>query len=187
MAKRKRKQQPVYHNNNSDTWTNDDKEQLSLLPGSAGQKARQEQLSESNPMSKDNMDEVAEEQFELSEKEKEDRESQQLENEFHEAFTKGQKSASIMQYRAMAFRQDAVKQTAKIASEGLGRTISEKEIEQANKGIAVMPEDVPKALKNYEEELNEREVPKVDTNGDGKIDEDDVYMTPGMSKMRRYM
>ena len=187
MAKHRKKKQPVYHNNNSDNWTNDDKEQLSLLPGSAGYEARQAQLAANNPMSDENLDEVAEEQFEISEKMKEDRESQQLANEFHEAFVEGQKSASVMQYRSMAYRQDAVRQTAKIASEGLGRTVTEKEIEQINKGITVLPEDVPKVLKNYEKELNEREIPKVDANGDGKIDEDDVYMTPGMSKMRKYM
>lgn len=185
MAKRRRKTQAVYHNNGTDNWTNDDKEQLSLLPGSAGYDARKAQLAEHNPMSEQNIDDVMEDQFEITKES--DYDSKQLTEEFHDAFIDGQKSASAMQYRSMVHRQDAVKQTAKIASDGLGHTVTEKEIENANKGITVTPDDVPKALRNYEKELNEREVPKVDVNGDGKIDEDDVYMTPGMSRMRRYM
>ena len=50
MAKHRKKKQPVYHNNNSDNCTNDDKEQLSLLPGSAGYEARQAQLAANNPI-----------------------------------------------------------------------------------------------------------------------------------------
>lgn len=186
MAKHRRKQ-AVYHNNMTDNWTNDAKEQLSLLPGSDGYEARQAKLVESNPMSKENLDEVAEEQFDLDEERKLEKKSHQFSDDFDESFTKGQKSASVLKYRAMARRQDAVRQTAKIASNGLDRTVTEKEIESVNDSITKRPEDVPRTLRNYEEELEDREIPTVDSNGDGKIDEDDAYITPGMKKMRKYM
>lgn len=184
MAKvRRKKKQIIYHNTNKDLWTNDTKEQLSLMLGSDGYEARQEQLSENAPISDEDMDNIAEEQFEQVQR----TESEELAEEFHESFTKGQKSVASMQYRAMIQRQDVVRQTAKIASDGLGRTVTVKEIESVTNGITILPEDVPKVLQNYESEFHHREVPTVDTNQDGKIDEDDICMTPGMSRMRRYV
>lgn len=186
MAKvRRKKKQVIYHNNNKHAWTNDTKEQLSLMPGSDGYEARQEQLAENTSMSDENLDQAMEEQFDMIKKT--ESEADELAEEFHESFTKGQKSAAAMQYRSMVQRQDVVRQTAKIASDGLGRTVTEKEIESVTKGITVLPEDVPKALQSYESEFHQRELPVADTNHDGQIDEDDVYMTPGMSRMRRYI
>lgn len=186
MAKiRRKKKQAVYHNTNTDRWTNDTKEQLSLMPGSDGYEARLQQLSENIPAFGEYREEILEEQWEQMQKK--ESEAEELAEEFHESFIKGQKSPAAMQYRAMVQRQDAVHQTAKIASQGLGRTVTAAEIEDAAKGTAMLPEDVPKALKQYEAEFHEREVPVIDVNGDGQIDEDDVYMTPGMSRMRRYL
>lgn len=186
MAKiRRKKKQAVYHNTNTDRWTNDTKEQLSLMPGSDGYEARQQQLAENTPASEEHQEEFSEEQWEQMQKK--ESEAEELAEELHESFIKGQKSPAAMQYRAMVQRQDAVRQTAKIASQGLGRTVTAAEIEDAAKGATVLPEDVPKALKQYEPEFHEREVPVIDTNGDGQIDEDDAYMTPGMSRMRRYL
>lgn len=186
MAKH-RKKQPVYYNNGSDTWTNDDKEQLSLALGSDGYEARQQSLSETNPMSEQNIEENVENQENLTQQYNAIQSKAFESDDFDEAFTKGQKSSSAMQYRASMQRQDAVKETAKIASDGLGHAVSTQEIESQVHGLATTPEQVPKALVNYKKELEEREVPKIDLNGDGKIDEDDIYTTPGMNRMKRYL
>ena len=186
MAKVRRKKKPaIYHNNAKDPWTNDTKDQLSLALGSDGYEARQAKLAENTPMSEENLDQATEEQFEMIKAT--ESEANELAEELHEAFTIGHKSPAVMQYRSMVQRQDVVRQTAKIASDGLGRTVTEKEIESVTGGITVLPDDVPKALQNYETELHEREIPVTDANHDGQIDEDDVYMTPGMSRMRRYI
>ena len=187
MAKHRRKRQAVYHNNNSDNWTNDTKEQLSLAPGSDGYNARQERLLESNPMSEQNLEEVAEEQFEIEKTYDAEREAKDLADDFVDAFEKGRQSASVLRYRSQMQREDVVRQTAKIASEGLGREVSTTEIEAKNNSITTKAADVPRALKSYEGELAQREVPTMDRDGDGDIDKDDIDYTPGMSRMRRYM
>ena len=187
MAKYRRKRQAVYHNNNSDNWTNDTKEQLSLAPGSDGYNARQERLQESNPMSEQNLEEVAEEQLEIEKTYEAEHDAKDLADDFVEAFEKGRQSASVLRYRSQMQREDVVRQTAKIASDGLGREVSTKEIEAKNDSITTKSTDVPRALKSYEAELSQREVPTMDKDGDGDIDKDDIDYTPGMSRMRRYM
>lgn len=186
MAKmRQKKKQAVYHSTNTDKWTNDTKEQFSLMPGSDGYEARQQKLAEHAAVSGEYSDGSAEKQWERMQERESD--AGELAEEFYESFAKGQKSPATMQYRAMVRKQDAVKQTAKIASDALGRTVTEREIASVTGGITVLPEDVPKALKQYEPELCAREIPVIDANHDGKIDEDDICMTPGMSRMRRYL
>jgi len=187
MAKHRNKRQAVYHNNNTDNWTNDTKEQLSLAPGSDGYNARQERLLESNPMSEQNLEEVAEEQYELEKTYDEDHDPKDLADDFVDAFEKGRQSASVLRYRSKMQREDAVRQTAKIASEGLDRDVSTKEIEAKSDSITTKAADVPRALKSYDVELSQREVPTMDRDGDGDIDKDDIAYTPGMKRMRSYM
>lgn len=188
MAKHRNKKRVVYHNNKSDTWTNDAKDQLSLDPGSAGYKARQEKLAENSPSSDQNMDDVAEDQFEISEQREAEKEQLEMSDDFVDAFAKGEKSSSVMQYRGKMQISDAVAQTAKIASDGLDRNISSKEIAASVNDSHIREKDVAKvALKKYRNEAIARETPVEDVDHDGDIDQDDVDITPGMSKMMRYM
>ena len=187
MAKHRMKRQVVYHNNNTDNWTSDAKEQLSLVPGSDGYNARQERLFENSPMSEQNLKNVVKEQYELQKIYEEDHDTKDLAEDFVDAFEKGGQSASVLRYRSKMQREDAVCQTAEIASDGLGRNISPQEIEARNDSITVKDTDVPGALKSYKAELSQREVPTMDLDGDGDIDKDDVIYTPGMKHMRNYM
>ena len=93
------------------------------------------------------------------------------------------------------------KEIQKIVSDGLGHKV---DIEGGFLGSYGLP-CVSNSDELYDDGLNEkeykeavirdyakaaesvREVPKVDTNGDGKVDEDDVEMTPGMKTLMKYM
>lgn len=186
MAKRGKKRQVVYHNNNTDNWTNDDKEQLSLIPGTDGYKARKEQLQMTNSMSDINIDSDMERQLSLAEQRKLEK-SEKEDDSFVDAFEKGRKSASVVKYRNKMKRRDAVQHTAKIASDGIGRTVTENEIEFKTDDPYAQASDVPKSLKTFEPELAQREVPMADVDKDGDIDKDDVVYTPGMRRLRKYM
>lgn len=179
MAK-KRKKSKVYYNSGTDTWSDDAREQLSLIPGTSTYENYIESRKEAS------VDEPDDEFHEELEIHNEDYRENQIEKEKDiEVHNVGKRK-----YRRYMSKDVQSKDTIKIAENGLDRHVSKHDLndELFDDGVSgdVYKKEV---LRDYKHEFEKkREIPNVDSDHDGDIDgEDDVYMTPGMKKMARYM
>ena len=180
MAKSKRKSR-VYYNSDTDTWSNDANEQPYLMPGTQSYEAYVEQQKESSPSKPD--DEFHQE----LEMDNEDYREEQVNED--KSFEKESQDMRRKSRRYMS-KEVKRKEAEKIIEEGLGRDIPTREFsdELYDDGVSA-DKFIHESAVDYKAEFEEkaREVPEVDTNKDGQIDEDDAYMTPGMKKLSRYM
>lgn len=194
MARRKRAVK-VYYNSDTDTWTNDSHEEPYLMPGTEAYEAYQKTLAENSASQKDD------EFHEKLEDRNEDLRKEQLAKE---ASLDHAYEVANRKFRRRMSKERQNKEIQNIVSDGLGSGIdisggvltkvgvhgvdTSNQDELYDDGIDA--DHYKKAvISEYKGELNEamREVPNVDTNGDGEIDSDDVEVTPGMRRMARYM
>lgn len=191
MARRRRKSK-VYYNNETDTWSNDSGEQPYLMPGTESYEAYQASLLEKE--NQKNGDEFHDD----LERTNESLRASQLKKskKIDDAFNVGNRK-----FRRQRSKARKNKEIEKILSEGLGHKV---DIEGGLLGHYGLPcisnseelyddsldarEYENAVIKEYEKEAKAiRDVPNVDVNGDGKVDENDIEMTPGMKTLMKYM
>lgn len=180
MARRKKKTR-VYYNSDTDTWSNDAMEQPYLMPGTQSYEAYQEQQAKDSPDNPDDDFHAA-----LEDANEEYREEQVEEDEALEKATRESKR----KYRRYMSKEVQRKKAEKIIEEGLGRDIPSRDFSDELYDDGVSGDKfIHEAAVDYKHEFEEktREIPDIDTDKDGDVDEDDAYMTPGMKKMARYM
>lgn len=176
---RKPKKQKVYYNNDTDTWSNDSGEQPYLMPGSEAYEAYQERLKAQEKAKKEKELELqAEKQLmdELTDKEKY--------KKVGDVFDVGTRK-----FRSQQKKASQNKSIEKLVEGGLGHDVKVNKQSSALYDDSLNEAEYKKAVvSEYKKEAEKvREIPTVDTNGDGKIDKDDVQMTPGMKSLMRYM
>ena len=174
MARKKRKAK-VYYNNEIDTWSNDSGEQPYLIPGTEAYNAYQARLKTEELQSDD------EPQLESDE-------------DVDEIDSCNVDSNDIFAVSNHKFRRQQSKvrhndEIQKIVNNGLG--YSAKDLSKSDEVYddGLNEKEYKKAvISNYKKEADKvREIPTVDNNGDGKIDKNDVEMTPGMKHLMKYM
>lgn len=184
MAKRKNnnnRKTRVYYNSDTDTWSNDTHEQPYLMPGTQSYEAYQEQQLKDDPNQPDD------EFHKNLEEDNEDYREEQVQED--KEFEK-KSEVTRRKYRRYMSKEVQRKAAEKIIEDGLERDIPTRDFSDELYDDGVSGDKfVHEAAVDYKHEFDEktREVPEVDNNGDGKVDEDDAYMTPGMKKMARYM
>lgn len=187
MAKRRRRyskdmhrfyEQATFLAGNSDG-SNDTKTQVDLDIGSD---AYEDMLE-----SRDKDTKVEEEQFhsKLEETNESLRQTQIGKHEITEAFRTGQRK-----YRRYMSKDVKTRQVKAVIENGLDKKISKHDFDDELYDDGISGDEFPKeAARDHKQEFEERrEIPTVDTNKDGIVDDqDDVMMTPGMKKLSRYM
>jgi hypothetical protein len=189
MTKARRKGSKVYYNNDTDTWVNDSAEQFSLAPGSKEYEQYKAQLQIDD---KHESDEQCEKSIEHDEhlSDKKSDEKDMIGSAYDVATRKHRRKMS---------KERQNKDIQKIVDGGLGKHT---DIKGGFMGSIDLPSVTCKdemyddgidakhykkeVIQDYKKEFKKvREVPVIDTDGDGK--EDDTVMTPGMRKMAKYM
>lgn len=178
MAKKRKAN--VYYNSDTDTWSDDSREQFSLLPGTSTYKDYMEdkELAKEKAAGDEFHDEL-EHQNEVY------RELQLDKEKDHEVHNVGKRK-----YRRYMSKDVQSKDAIKIAENGLDRHVSKRDLNDELFDDGISGDSYKhEVLEDYKSEFNEkRQIPNVDSDHDGDIDEDDdAYMTPGMKKMARYM
>ncbi len=182
----------VFHNNDSDTWVNDTNEQLSIMPGTQAYKAYVEQRkSEQDGQDlKDKVDGNADAR-------QQEKERKNKEEELNDAY-----SVANRKFRRRMSKSVQDKEIQRIVDNGLGKHVSifgniwaklgfggkSNQDELYDDGISA--DEYKKAvISDYKSDLKEAmtELPDVDYDHDGDIDEDDIVLTPGMRTMSKYM
>ena len=182
----------VFHNNDSDTWVNDTNEQLSIMPGTQAYKAYVEQRkSEQDGQDlKDKVDGNADAR-------QQEKERKNKEEELNDAY-----SVANRKFRRRMSKSVQDKEIQRIVDNGLGKHVSifgniwaklgfggkSNQDELYDDGISA--DEYKKAvISDYKSDLKEAmtELPDVDHDHDGDIDEDDIVLTPGMRAMSKYM
>lgn len=179
--KNKREVVNVFSKTGSDS-SNDTKGQLHLLPGTPGYEEYQQRRKEA--LEKKTQEEPFHAQLETENRSL--RIVQVKKDEIQAAYNNtGQKK-----YRRFMSKDVQVRKMTDVIEDGLGRNIPRRDFEDELFDDGISGDDFPKeAARDYKKEFESvREIPTVDTNGDGVVDgEDDSVMTPGMRRLGRYM
>lgn len=177
MAKRKGKRRPADMLSVKQTSDGSGSPEKYLIPGTPERERMLEQQ------------EARQEELELEQQiqRKEDDQAQE-ERQVETAY--GGAEQGIRNYRNFMRKYEQVSDTRDIIEEGLGRSVSRKDLNDELYDPAVTASNFKKeAVADHAAEFaRKREMPEFDTNGDGKIDEeDDTIMTPGMKRMARFL
>ena len=177
MASRSKR---VYYNSDTDTWSDDGREQMQRKPESMMVDHDPSVAKEDKAKQADTFHEELEE---TNEGRYRGRKKRNIEAD------KGEKEGS-RKYRRYMSKDVQSKTVQKIAEDGLDRHVSRNEFQDELFDDGVSSKEYKKdALQDYESEFNARasELPDTDRDKDGDIDEDDIEFTPGMRKMAKYM
>lgn len=180
MARTRQRRPRVYYNSATDTWVNDGHEQPYLKPNIV-----------SDNIKKDHDDLTHD--GHASERKKTDKSEQNLDAENNKRRIKNAYDSGVQgrrKYRKYMQKHAHSKRVKKVIENGLDRKISERSFEDDLHDDTIAEKEFPKeAARDYKAEFDaKREVPVIDTNNDGVVDEnDDVVMTPGMRKLSKYM
>ena len=190
MARKKRRPK-VFYNGAVDTWSNDSMNEPYLMPGTEAYAAYQESLKKQ--VGEDVDDELGKTPDEdISPDNKQ-------EEEQYDATDVGLDVAK-RKFRRQQSKASQDKEIQHIVSEGLGKSVDisggvagEYGLPGISNSDELYDDGIDadsykhEVIKDYRKQLDsvERETPTIDTDGDGKSDEQE--MTPGAKAMRKYM
>lgn len=200
MAKtgKKHRKQAVYHNRYYSTQTPDERER-SLMPGTKEyQKKQAERLSKAfnsnRPAEQTNSDQKQEELDDQIEQQVVSANTEPSEPEMQEEIPDMAHDVAVRKFRRQRGKERRIAEVQSIVKGATGTKIPEdtalhkpgdgNSIRKAVNDDGISEKQfVNKVVRDYEGDL--KKVCNMDTNGDGKVDEEDI--TPGMRKMMKYM
>ncbi|MBO5435594.1 hypothetical protein J6A31_07360 [bacterium] len=184
MARRKRKQR-IYYNSSTDTWTNDAREQLSLIPQSNAYDDYQKKVMKQQEAAEKSSE--VDNKINQPEKEKKVSDKSCEKDEIKKAYRKGEQGRA--KYRKRMSKEVQVSHMQKVLSDGLDRHVSRHEFDDELHDDSILAREFPTeaAIDHKAEFDSKRELPAIDVNANGIIDVQEEPMTPGMKKLARYM
>ena len=195
MARRRKRKSKVYYNSSTDTWSNDSMTEPYLMPGTEAYEAYQQNLEnqfgeegkEADEFHKEYAESIEDDRIEKTDKEKNIDEAYNVANrKFRRRRSKERQNEEIEKIIEGGLGKDIDLDGGLAGEYGLPSISSNDEAYDDGINAAQYAHEV---IKDYKKqfEATVRDIPDVDNNNDGKIDEQDAEMTPGMKKMAKYI